>query len=144
MRECPASKEAGEYLAEPKQARGVAAQNFFLIRTTQLESSDDFNRALVAHVKAVVATHHHVISSNEFDQVIERLRSVADRVEGEASEIIRRWLLQGLALLPHFPSMIETADEIGKSAAGMREANLKLRETIKQSGKDYIGGSQGS
>src|SRR6266576_2986816 len=80
-----------------KQARGVAAQNFFLIRTTQLESSDDFNRALVAHVKAVVAAHHHVISSNEFDQVIERLRSVADRVVGKASEITRRRLLQGLA-----------------------------------------------
>jgi len=63
-------EEAGEYLAEPKQARGVAAENFFLMRTTQLERGDDFNRAVVAHVKAVVAAHHHTINADEFNEVV--------------------------------------------------------------------------
>ena len=71
IRERAARKEARGRLPEPKQARGVAAQNFFLIRTTQLESGDDFNRAVVAHVKAVVASHHHAVSSNELNEVIE-------------------------------------------------------------------------
>jgi hypothetical protein len=67
IRERAAREEAGEYLAEPKYARGVVAENFFLVSAAQLESGDGFNRALIAHVKAVVASHHHAVSSHEVD-----------------------------------------------------------------------------
>jgi len=67
MRECAAREEAGEYLAEPKQARGVAAQDFILISTTQLESGDDFDRAVVAHVKTVEFRCHFRCQANLID-----------------------------------------------------------------------------
>ena len=73
--------------SEPKQARGVAAENFFLVGATELEGGDDFNRALVAHIKAKVASKHDAVGSNEVDEIAQRLRSVADRIVGEASEI---------------------------------------------------------
>src|SRR5215469_2094071 len=65
---------------------------------------------------------------------------VTDRVVVEASKVSRRRLLQAPALLPHSPAMVETADEVGKSAAGMWQANFKLRKAIEESAKNYVGG----
>jgi hypothetical protein len=125
-------------LSEAKQARGVAAQNFFFIGTVELESGDDFNRPVVAHVEAVVAAHHHTVRTYKVDQVIKRFRGMADRVVGETSEITRWRLLQRLTFLPHLPTVVESADEIWKSAAGVGKANLKLRKSIQESAKNYV------
>ena len=125
--------------SEPQQARGVAAENFFLVSATELERGDDFDRTLVAHIEAVVASKHYAISSNEVDEIAQRLRSMADRVVGEASEIARRRLLQRATLLSHLPPMVETADEIGKSPSGMRQADIELGKSIEESAKDEVG-----
>ena len=66
---------------------------------------------------------------------------MADRIVSEASEIARRWLLQSSALLSHFPTVVETADEIGKRASGVRQADLKLGKPIQESAKNNVGGS---
>src|SRR4029434_9668139 len=69
---------------------------------------------------------------------------MADRVVGEASEVDQRRLLQASALLSHLPTMVETADEIGKSTSSMRQADIELRKSIEESAKDKIGRADGS
>ncbi len=71
-----------------------------MVGAAELERGDGFDRTLVAHIEAVVASHHHTVDANELDEVSQRLGGVADRVVGEASEIARGRLLQGRPARP--------------------------------------------
>ena len=57
-------------LPEPEQARGVSAEDLFLLSAPEFESADDFDRLLIAHIKAVIAAHHHPIHANELSEII--------------------------------------------------------------------------
>jgi hypothetical protein len=72
--------------SEPEQASGVATKNF--------SSSLRLNLRAVTTVtgrswpiKAKVASKHDAVGSNEVYEIAQRLRSVADGIVGEASEI---------------------------------------------------------
>jgi hypothetical protein len=107
-----------------------------LVTGTELESRHHFHWALVAHVEAEVAAKHDPVGSNEIDEIAQRLRRVTDRVGGEAPEITSRRLFQRTTFLSHLPTMVETANEIGKSTSGMRQANVELGKAIEESAKD--------
>ncbi len=71
-----------------KQARGIGTKYFLALDPRQSRQAvNHFNRALIAHVEAVVASKHHAVSSNEVDEIAERLGCMADRVVGESPEV---------------------------------------------------------
>src|SRR6266511_3413961 len=78
-------------VCETQQARGVASQDPFSIRSLELELFlDHIAGQLVAHVEAEVAAEHHAVHAHRLDQIGERARVVADRVVGEAAQIRAR------------------------------------------------------
>jgi hypothetical protein len=41
-----------------------------LLSAAEFESADDFDRLLIAHIKAAIVAHHHPIHANELSEVV--------------------------------------------------------------------------
>ena len=88
------------------------------------------NRALIAHVKAIIAAQHDPVGTDEVDQVRECSRRMADSVVVEPSQIFEWTLVAVGHLRTDVMAMVETSDDIGKYSAGMGKANIEFLKPV--------------
>src|SRR2546422_1876094 len=143
------SAVTGPRHAEPhsqaEQTPRVLRQDPGAIPRGQLDPArDDLTRPRRTHVEAEVAADHHAVGADETDEVRERRRRVADRVVGEAPQIrVEGAPGHALGLGPHLLAVGEPADEIRHGAAGVRQADLEVREAVEHAAEDEVRGGDG-
>src|SRR6266850_6207411 len=139
----------GLRLARPRsqaeQTPRVLPQDAGPVARGQLDPAhDDLARPRRPHVETEVAADHHAVRAHEADEVLHRRGRVADRVVREPSEIgVERTLRDALRLRPHLLPVGEPADEVRQGAAGMRQADLELREPVEHAAEDEVRGGDG-
>src|SRR6202051_3267162 len=61
-----------------------------------------------------------------------------DHIVGKTAQVRARRLRRAFCCRDHFPSVIETPNESGQDAAGVRQCELKLWVTIQYSAKNQM------
>ncbi len=115
-----------------QQFSGVAPEDQRVIGLAEpAEAGDDLDGTIVPHVEAEIAAEYDAVGAHRVDEVAEGARVVADRVVAEAPEVGRDGAARRLPRFRANPlTVLETPDQIGKGAAGVREADLKARQTV--------------
>src|SRR6266536_1164037 len=97
--------------------RRRAAEDHVALLGREPQRLDDLDRALIAHVEAIVAAGHHPVDAHLRDHEFQDRLRMRDGVVGEAAQIAARRLGEVLGFLAHLPAIVDAADQDRQRAA---------------------------